>query len=123
MLVPSLGSPAPSVRANSEHAIEPSKPPLPNRLSVMPARSIRPNGRVKPGSAGAPLTGPENGTPPGLLPPTATNAMYSAIWVKSGFLPFVRTSGVLSGEFSSVANPVVPGKKTADAADLHRPFL
>ncbi len=77
----------------------------------MPARSIRPNGSVKSGNAGAPLTGPLRGYPAETLPPAATNPMYSATSERSSLCGSYKR-GVLSFEFSSVAYPVVPGKKT-----------
>ena len=60
MFVPSFGiARAERPRRACSRWLIPSRPPLPKRLSVMPARSIRPNGSVKSGRAGAPLIGPE----------------------------------------------------------------
>ena len=110
--MPSLGLPDAERAAEGQQVLRALRSPWPPKMSsVMPARSIRPNGSVKSGSAGAPLTGPLNGNPASLLPPAATNAMYSATSERSSLCGLYK-SGVLSFEFSSVAYPVVPGKKT-----------
>jgi hypothetical protein len=57
------------------------------------------------------LAGVLKGTPAVLLPPAATKAMNSASRARSGFVGSKKPAS-LRLEFSSVAKPVVPGKKT-----------
>src|SRR5262249_47901487 len=106
--IPLNGLPVPNELPNWTRLDGPWSPPGPKISNVIPARSIVPKGRSKPGNGGIPAIVPIEAPAPE-LPPAAANAMYSASKERSGR---AGLKVALNLEFSAVAYPVAPGKKT-----------